>query len=125
MFAGMFWIFLLSLLCVTDQCFAQTQFAAKSTSAVFRYQYDGPESGFLVWTFNSETILQYTLVTQSVTYNADESKYSFIVADYSLRISSVGITDEGLYQCRPIIGPVYEMNLYVYGEIFIMHSLNC
>ena len=114
----MFRIFLLSLLCVTNQCLAQTQFAARSTSAVISYEYNGPESGVLSWTFNSESILTYSFASQSVTQNVDESKYSFIVADYSLRISSVEIHDEGLYQCRPIIGPPFQTNLIVYGEFF-------
>ena len=116
----MFRIFLLSLLCVTNQCLAQTQFAARSTSADISYEYNGPESGFLIWSFDSVDILTYSFAAQSVSYNADESKYSFILADYSLRISSVEIHDEGLYQCRPIIGPPFQTNLIVYGECFSM-----
>ena len=111
------------LSCVTNQCRAQSQYAARSTSAVFRYQYDGPESGTLTWTFNSETILTYSFASQSVLQNVDESKYSFIMADYSLRISPVEIADEGLYQCRPIFGAVFQINLYVYGEFFFIYAI--
>ena len=85
---------------------------------VIRYEYDGPEIGVLVWSFNSESILSYSFAFQNVSYNVDESKYSFIAADYSLRISSVDIADEGHYICRPVIGAAFQTNLIVHGEFF-------